>query len=419
MKIVITECGPAANIGSMALIENAIKIAKGIDSKCSISILTSDVESVQKCLEKSQSNTNIDIVKDLFIFPNGSKLKKIIWLIKNILWILFIKLVFIITKKPYKLTFGRKATTLKIISNSDFVICIGAERINDIYYKTAYLSLQALDFYEMMGAKLIHLSLTIGPVFYNSTINKAKKVLNNSKYIIVRDQKSFDILKELNITKPQIYNSYDIAILQDKLDEEKSKILFSNLGIYTNDYVCVSVIDWLFRKAEGPVRQAEYNIAVAKTLDYIIEKYQKKIVFTPTVVGIYKVDDVTAGKNIIKLMHNKDMVLEITCLLTPKELATVFSNCYFSIVTRMHAAILCTGAGNKPIIAINYLYKLREYMKNIGFEDYSIDIDYTNFDDLKNYVDTMILNYEENRVRLTSQIKKMQNSLESVLNTIH
>lgn len=412
MHIVITECGSAANIGSMALIENAMNIARRIDSQCALTILTSDVDRVRKSLNSNPSNKDVEIKFDLFKFPEGTNLHKIIWLFNNVLWIVIVRLLCLITSKPHFLLYGRKADVLQTISKADYVICIGAERINDVYYKTAYLSLEALDIYEKMRAKLVHFSLTIGPIFYKSTYKKAAKVLNKSLVIFVRDQKSYDLLKELNVSKPQIVNSYDIAILQQKLPNYDGDRLFTELGIDKNNkYVCVSVIDWLFRKAKGPVRQAEYNQSVAQTLDYIIEKYNIKIVFTPTVVGIYKVDDVTAAKNIMTLMKHKNEVTAIEKLLSPQELATVFSHCYFSIVTRMHAAILCTGAGNRPIIAINYLYKLREYMKNIGFEEYSIDIDYTNTSDLIQFVDNMINNYDENQNKLTIQLNKMKTSL--------
>lgn len=418
MKITITECGSAANIGSMTLIENAIKIAKKIDKNCSLTILTSDVKRVQEGLIKSQKNP-VDVKGDLFLFPEGSNLHKIIWLLKTVLWIISVRIISLFTNRPYKFLSGRKANVLKTVAESDYVFCIGAERINDVYYKTAYLSLEALSIYEKMNAKLIHFSLTIGPVFYKSTIKKASKVLDRSYAIFVRDQKSFNLLEELNVTKPYRFNTYDIAILQDKLPEKDEMRLFNSLGINPDEeYICVSVIDWLFRKAQGPVRQNGYNQSVAEVLDYVIEKYHKKIVFTPTVIGIYKVDDVTAGKNVIKLMKQKEQVTEITTLLTPQELASVFSHCYFSIVTRMHAAILCTGAGNRPIIAINYLYKLREYMKNIEFEDYSIDIDYSNAKDLKSFVDNMVNNYDKNRNKLSIQIASMQNNLLTAINSI-
>lgn len=412
MRIVIAECGSAANIGSMALIENAMNIARRIDSQCTLTILTSDVDRVTKSLNSNPSNKDVNIKFDLFKFPEGKNLHKIIWLFNNVLWIVLVRLLCLITNKPHNFLYGRKADILQTISKADYVICIGAERINDVYYKTAYLSLEALDIYEKMRAKLIHFSLTIGPIFNKSTYKKAAKVLNKSYAIFVRDQKSYDLLKELNVFKPRIANSYDIAILQQKLPNYDEDKLFTELGIDKNNkYVCVSVINWLFRKAKGPVRQAEYNQTVAQTLDYIIEKYNIKIVFTPTVVGIYKVDDVTAANNIMALMKHKNEVTAIEKLLSPQELATVFSHCYFSIVTRMHAAILCTGAGNRPIIAINYLYKLREYMKNIGFEEYSVDIDYTNTSDLIQFVDNMINNYDENRKRLTIQLNKMKTSL--------
>lgn len=64
MHIVITECGSAANIGSMALIENAINIARRIDSQCTLTILTSDVDRVKKSLYSNKSNKDVEIKYD-------------------------------------------------------------------------------------------------------------------------------------------------------------------------------------------------------------------------------------------------------------------------------------------------------------------------------------------------------------------
>ena len=181
MHIVITECGSAANIGSMALIENAMRIARRIDSQCTLTILTSDVDRVRKSLNSNPSNKDVNIKFDLFKFPEGTNFHKIIWLFNNVLWIILVRLLCLITNNPHNFLYGRKADVLQTISKADYVICIGAERINDVYYKTAYLSLEALDIYEKMRAKLIHFSLTIGPIFYKSTYKKAAKVFKNAK----------------------------------------------------------------------------------------------------------------------------------------------------------------------------------------------------------------------------------------------
>lgn len=268
-----------------------------------------------------------------------------------------------------------------------------------------------------MGKKLVHMSLTIGPVFYNSTISLAKKILNNSYAIYVRDQKSYDILKEWNCNALYLFNSYDIALLQ-KTDIHKSQGLLTEFGIEPG-FIGLSCIYWRFRKTKGPVRQAEYERAQAETLDYIIEKYNKQIVVTPTVATGNKLDDSEIGKHIAKRMKHGDKVICISRLLSPVEMATLFSQCCFSIVTRMHAAILCSGAGGRPIIAINYLYKLREYMKNIGFEDYSVDIDYVQSKDLIAFVDDMLSNLDKNVSKLHNRQSYLREQINVNLSQIN
>ena len=184
-------------------------------------------------------------------------------------------------------------------------------------------------------------------------------------------------------------------------------------------FIGLSCIYWRFRKAKGPVRQAEYERAQAETLDYIIEKYNKQIVVTPTVVTGNDFDDSGIGKRIAKQMKHGDKVICISRLLTPVELATLFSQCCFSIVTRMHAAILCSGAGGRPIIAINYLYKLREYMKNIGFEDYSVDIDYVQSKDLISFVDNMMSNLDENVSKLHKKQSYLRDQIKGNISQIN
>lgn len=419
MKFIITEAYAPENIGSMALIENAVKIARSVDANCDITIFAASKEGVRNTLAKKHSMEKIEVTDDYFLFPESyGKIKKISWGLLTLMTIVCTRFLLLFTKKPYYFLFGRRRKLLKRVCDADYIFCIGAERINDIYYKTAYLSMEALSVYERIGAKLIHLSLTIGPVFNKSTIKKANKILNDSYGILVRDQKSYDLLNELKVTVPKSFKSYDIAILQDLPAEEDGERLIKRLQL-PKEYVCCSVIYWAFRKCEGPTRLEEYYRSIAETLDYTIEKYNIDIVVTPTVVGRYRIDDVASGRAMYEYVKNKNRVYLIEELLTPSELSYIYSKSKFSIVTRMHAAILCTGAGNRPIIAINYLYKLREYMKNIDFEDYSIDIDYCNAKDLKSFVDRMFENYVYNCLKLEKNINSMRENLLSDIDELN
>ena len=419
MKFIITEAYAPENVGSMALIENAVKIAKSIDANSEITVFAASKEGVRNTLAKKYAMDNIEVTDDFFLFPEScGKITKLVWGVSTLLTIIYTRLLLLFTKKPYRFLCGRRRNLFKRVCDADYIFCIGAERINDIYYKTAYLSMEALEMYEKTGAKLIHMSLTIGPVFNKSTIEKASKVLDKSHGILVRDQKSYDLLSELEVKSPKSFKSYDIAILQDLPEESKGEQLVKRLCL-PSEYVCCSVIYWAFRKCEGPTRLEEYYSSLAETLDYVVEKYNIDVVVTPTVVGRYRIDDIASGRAMYEYVKNKSRVHLIEELLTPSELSYIYSKSKFSIVTRMHAAILCTGAGNRPIIAINYLYKLREYMKNIDFEDYSIDIDYCNAKDLKLFVDRMFENYEENCVKLKNNISKMRDKLMADINTLN
>lgn len=415
-RIVIAEAGSAKNVGSMALIENAIRIAKMKDSNYNITVLSNDPETVKTALKKDGYD-NIEVLNDMFVIPNKGSFGKLLWLLKNIIFILYSRFLFIFTKHISWALWGNKKKILQKTEEADYIFCIGAERINDIYFKTALLSLYAIGTYIHMGKKLIHFSLTIGPVFNKSTICAAKRVLNKSYAIFVRDQKSFNILKEWNCKAQHIFNSYDIALLQN-VDMELVKPLLEEFNI-TSGFIGLSVLDWPFRKAKGPSRMPEYIQSIASILDYIIDKYDKNIVVTPTVTDVFrKKGDDDIADEIISKMKNSKRVTNIHRVLTPIEMATLFTQCHFSIVTRMHAAILCSGAGGKPVIAINYLYKLREYMKNIKFEDYSIDIDYVNAYDLKNFVDNLMNNYEYNIKKLNQRQIILRQSIKDNLSQI-
>src|SRR5665647_2922183 len=265
-----------------------------------------------------------------------------------------------------------------------------------------------------MGKDLLHFSLTIGPVFHKWSIKFAKKVLNNSKAILVRDQKSFDLLIKWEINKPKIFNSYDIALFQRQSLRGETIVYNQYKLVKEKPIIAISVINWRFKYANGPSKFEDYIYSVAKAADYLIEKYNYQILFTPTLVGEENaIDDILASNYVFNKMKYKKNATIIESLLSPSDLTSVFSVCKFGIVTRMHAAILSSGGAGTPIIAINYLYKLREYMKNIDSEEFSIDIDNVNEAFLIKAIDNLNQNYEYIKVKLFKKIILLKNILDS------
>lgn len=76
MKIVIAEGGHSSNVGSMALIENAIRIARTANPDVSISVFCSDAHGVERFLKQDGEDINVSVFPDLFCIPTGGNLIK-------------------------------------------------------------------------------------------------------------------------------------------------------------------------------------------------------------------------------------------------------------------------------------------------------------------------------------------------------
>ena len=97
MKIVIAEGGHSSNVGSMALIENAIRIARTANPDVSISVFCSDAQGVERFLKQDGEDINVSVFPDLFCIPTGGNLIKFFWLVQCVLWITYSRLLLLFT----------------------------------------------------------------------------------------------------------------------------------------------------------------------------------------------------------------------------------------------------------------------------------------------------------------------------------
>lgn len=410
MNILITEGGASSNVGSTALILNCLNIVKKMWPDAHVTIMCHDKTGIKEIVGKEA-----DVLYELIV-PTLDQ-NKIVFLAKNMSWVIM----YYMYRSMKKLSIDmerflffddNKKDGFIAISRCDLVFCVGAERINDLFIKSVMYSLFMLRVMQNEGKKIIHFSLTYGPVKNVMSGYMAKKVLSESMYIYVRDSKSYEDILGIGVEKKKLKNFYDIALLQDCTDKDNLQYILEKNDIDMNQKIVgVSVLRWGYRNAMGPARIDDYINSFAKILDYAIDNYSYRILFIPMVVNKYHADDVEIAKNIISKMRNKNnMVRELNGKYKPDEIAGIFSAMEFSIVTRMHAAILCTGAFT-PVISINYQFKLREYMRNIDMEKYGLDIDYINFNDLKCLVDRLVNNLLQEKKRLREKIESIRDGM--------
>lgn len=415
MKVLIFEAYTDANIGSGALIENSIKLVKKLLPKSEISLQAHARDVVFDF-------TGLPTCYEIFQMPfNQSRVRQIFWLLRNAIWMLahFIVRVFRLPIPEHFYTYNSlRKDSLESIKKSDICISIGAERINDNFYLGLPFSLYTLWMVKSYGKKLIAFPQTIGPFHFAISKYFARKVLLLCDYIYVRDIRSENTLNMLGISKDKYMFVPDIALLQESCSDEEVRDIMNIEKIPFDKPLCgISAMEWTYFKAKpGSSNYQEYKSIVAAAVDYLIERYNYHVVFVPTNLKMHgcREDDVKTGDEVFDLIRIKDQVTLIRNLYKPGQIKGLFGNKDMVIATRMHACILATGA-HAPTLSINYQFKLYEYMKLLGLEENTIDIEKMTLEKLKALIDYTHINRTQIKKQLTIKISELQNMIEERL----
>ncbi len=390
MKILIIEAYTDGNIGSASLVENSIYLLQKYFPKAKIEILAQFPEHIKKF-------SGLPSFPELISMPfKQSRVKQVVWLLKTLFWMISHSLAMIMKKKGayvpiWLYTYDeRKLLALDRIEWADMVVSVGAERINDNFYKAILFSLFMLWAIRLHKKFLILFPQTIGPFHFRLTRFLSKKILNSCDVIYLRDKKSYKTILELGIKNPIIANACDVAILQRVAPIDEAKKILNNANVPDDGkpLVGISALRWDYIKAKGKSRYEDYRYAIARVADKMIEEKEARIVFLATNMPVHgcREDDIDVARDIISSMKKSESAHIVNQLCTPAQMKSIMGLLEMCLVTRMHACIFSTGILT-PTFSINYQFKLHEYMRLVGLEDYTIDIDNVTYERLKEIAD--------------------------------
>lgn len=373
MNILIVEAYTDANVGSCALVENALRILRGRFPDAEIRIMAHEPGVFEELY-------GVESIKDIFEFPFlKPRLTQIGWLLRTAFWMKFAWIGLSLSSsrrvQSGRVLFRRK---LEPLIWADLVISVGAERINDKYFKNIVFSLYLLALVKKLGKKLVIFPATIGPFLFRCSRWLARRVLSRVDLIYVRDELSEKLTRELIGTgADNLVRTADLAVLQEPiaLDEALAMIQASE----TDGIVGISAMRWSYFKNRIETPYSNYGAYVRETAllaDKLAEDYKVRIVLYPTNFPVHgcREDDLATAFEIRERMKHGEGVTVLEQLPTPSQLEGMLACSELNFTTRMHACILSTGGG-VPTISINYLFKVREYMRSLGLEEFSIDIE--------------------------------------------
>ncbi|HZK01294.1 MAG TPA: polysaccharide pyruvyl transferase CsaB [Anaerovoracaceae bacterium] len=242
---------------------------------------------------------------------------------------------------------------IKSLRKAEIFVNGGGSLIQDITSsRSLYFYLFTLQAAKWCGCKIIMYGCGIGPI--NSKINRriAASVLNRTADIItLRDSVSLELLKELEVNRPEIILAADLTVHIKKANKQTVDAAFKSEGIPDN----IRMIGFCLRN--WPEFTDPKAVAVAA--DYARETYGAMPVFLP--IEIPK--DISAAGKVTSKMSGpyyacgkKHSVEEIIGMLGSMEAV---------VGMRLHSLIFAT-AGGAPVIGISYDVKVDSFIKDIG-----------------------------------------------------
>lgn len=289
---------------------------------------------------------------------------------------------------------------VKAIYGCDYFVFAGGEVIVDrgssLY--TPFM-LHSAFIAKLLKKPIIGYGIGVGEMDEISSLGKfLSGIIFNKSVISVRDTKSKETLEHICSPK-KIYCTADPVINLKQARDEDIDIIFTNIGVNIDDATIIGIVP---RQPLMPIKSFSdrilnvlpikfreklkitppeyknklkiYKKKLAEIGDYLVQKYDAKVVLVPMCKGFMSYKDDILCKDIIKEMHNKSNAKLIDNNYSAKILKGIFGKMHLVIGIPLHSIIFASSM-EVPVIAFSYESKVGRFMKILELEEFSFNIE--------------------------------------------
>lgn len=270
----------------------------------------------------------------------------------------------------------------KAIKKSDILIMGGGSLLQDkTSNRSLYYYLGIMSIANKFKKKCYLYANGIGPIDKKINRHFSKKILDKVYAITFRDKDSYDFVRKIGVSKPNMLVTAD-SVFSLEADFKATKKI--------DNKVAFVIRDW--------ENSDKFSIELAKFADYLNETHALETVFIPLKLG----DDENISKKIISLMKNDASMLILD---NEKALIEFFSTCYFTVCMRFHGVIYSSIASSIPI-GLSYDKKVSSICESLEI-DYMLT-DEINFEKLKKTSLDIIENYDIKKLAMSKNVEKLK-----------
>jgi polysaccharide pyruvyl transferase CsaB len=305
----------------------------------------------------------------------------------------------------FKKYFGRNRAqyrnTIETIKAADVLLVGGGGLFFDLENSNANL-LNVLGrinwLRDYFKKNIIVFGVGIGPLRHHNSRAYARKVLDKVNAIIVRDQKSYDLLYDLDIKKPNIFLKDDIVyLLEQSRAEDTNKVLESENIIIDNNTVGIALCGY-------HIKQKQYFDKILALCRHILNEKHKNILFIPMATG-YE-DDRIGLKHLMGQL--KGNVALLSNDYTPKQKLDVISRLSCIIGERLHSVIMAITVST-PVFGISYMPKVYAVFSKLDELGNQVLLPETSVTDLIKKIDFWWLRQSEQIEKLKPVVTDLKN----------
>ena len=292
-------------------------------------------------------------------------------------------------------------------NSADLIISSGGTYLVENYSLTHRIFDYNLSLF--LGRPLVFFTQSLGPFVNPSTRRSLKRIFDESMFILVRDQQSFNHLRDLGVKNANVRITADAAFaLGDPVAIEGGKNSLRQPG--SPFKVAISVREWRHFKTVAPgVGMNRYLEALRAVSTHLVEKYNAEITYLSTCQGMpeYWTDDSQVARRIVEGLPDRvnNSVVVDTNFHHPRDLAEILKGFDLIIATRMHMAILALGVG-VPVLPIAYEFKMRELFESLGHARWVQDMEKMSGASLIHTVDLFLDSLPQTRKALFAAVQR-------------
>ena len=198
---------------------------------------------------------------------------------------------------------------------------------------------------QMRRVPVVLLGQGIGPLRSGSLQRMAARRLKQADYVMVRDRRSLELLKEWGADRGQLARGYDLALMMELKSE----------GIERRDLLAVS----LKEVVRGRERK-RFIAEVAGTLDEAHRRLSLRTAFIP----LYPRQDLRLTEEVRAAMAEESLVLDLTEMKI-SEVLSLLAQAKLMLGGRLHALEFALIAG-VPFAGISYDLKIDEFIRLVA-----------------------------------------------------